>query len=116
MILYVDMRVNAAALPAVVTVADLCGEVLYRAVVRRGDNRFCLRVRRRNIMISVRPLNGAFNPSFRYFKFGCARRARLSLDFRFDGGTVASEQTFYLYDENYLFPVASALMNFNGVS
>ena len=107
-----DFTVSNRGLPAIIIIRAMSGElILYKKVYCR-QNRLCFCSRSRNLIITVRPFDaGLYEKSF-FLKFGCRPCVKLRLDFDFTAR--ASEQVFYLYDENYFFPIPSAELEFFG--
>ena len=108
------VKVSENALPADFTVRDFSGRlILYRRICRRR-NAICFDTCARNLIIAVRPLNAAYTENSQFLKFGCEPCYALRLAFDFPQPVSAAMQEFYLIDENYLFPVAKAMLNFLG--
>lgn len=110
-----DFTVSERGLPAIIIIRTMSGElVLYKKVYCR-QNRLCFCSRSRNLIITVRPFDaGLYEKSF-FFKFGQKSCYRLWLDFKFTAQNAREElQSFYLYDENYFFPIKSAELKFFG--
>ena len=110
MFLFVDLSAEAEGLPCEAIVRDHLGGAVYRTIVSRTENRLCLRLESGRFSISLRPLRRGFYADRRYFTLGDRKCAYLNLSFRFRQET--AEQTFYLYDGNYHFPINAATLYF----
>ena len=109
-----DFTVSGNALPALVIIRGFSGRlILYRRVFS-GQNTLCFCTRERNLIITVRPYNSCYEEKSFFIKFGALPCYRLRLDFEFTPKSVEAVQDFYLYDENYRFPIPYAVLSFDG--
>ena len=109
-------NVSAFALPAVLTVRDFNGNLVFYKKVFVGKNCVCFKTLSRNLIITVRPVNSEYLSSRVFIKLPCACFYLLRYNFVLFKSFNESEQEFYLQDENYSFPVKSALLSFYGKS
>ena len=108
-----DFTVSDRGLPALVIIRNFDGElILYKKIFFRR-NRLCFCSKSRNLIITVRPFDAGFYEKSYFIKFGRYSCYDMRLDFRFTAEDAREElQTFYLYDENYMFPIKSANLFF----
>lgn len=109
-----NFSVSENALPALITVRSFDGRlILYKKIYQRR-NLLCFCSKNRNLIITVRPYNADFYEKSYFLKTGCRPCVNISLDFNFTAENSVSPQTFYLFDENYLFPIERAILFFTG--
>ena len=76
--------VSRKGLPAVLTVRNFDGEILFYKVIFTKENVVCFNTcGSRNIIVAVRPYNADFYESSQFIKLPCARCYRLYLSFNF---------------------------------
>lgn len=104
-------------LPALIIIRNMSGELVLHKRVYFRRNRLCFCSKSRNLIITVRPFDAGLYEKSYFLKFGNLSCYDLRLDFKFTARSVREElQTFYLYDENYAFPIESAFLYFSGGS
>ena len=109
-----QVTVSRNGLPALIIIREFSGRlILYRRVYQR-QNSLCFCSDSRNVIITVRPFNADFYEKSYFLKFGCRPCYNINLDFVFTAAIIGTIQRFYLYDENYLFPIESATLFFSG--
>ena len=109
------LSVSQNGLPAVLTVRNFDGEILFYQVIRRKNNCVCFDTfGSRNIIVAVRPFNSDYYENSRFIKLPCVpcQTLWLSFDFVKRTGGAGFTQTFYLYDENYGFPISDGILRF----
>lgn len=109
-----EFSVSQNALPAVITVRSFDGRLILYETVYQRRNLLCFCSRSKNLIITVRPVNADFYEKSYFLKFGCRSCVKLRLDFNFTARAIESEQKFYLFDENYSFPIERAILYFSG--
>lgn len=112
-----DFTVSDNGLPSLIIIRNFDGElVLYKRVYCRR-NRLCFCSKSRNLIITVRPFDAGIYEKSYFIKFGRLPCYCIRLDFKFTEKSPREElQTFYLYDENYAFPIERAFLYFSGGS
>ena len=107
-----DFSVSENSLPALLIIRSFDGRlILYKRVYER-QNFLCFCSEHRNLIITVRPMNADYYEQSYFIKFGCSPCYNLRLDFNFTAESIERLQTFYLFDENYSFPIESATLFF----
>ena len=107
-----NFSVSENALPALITVRSFDGRlILYKKVYRR-QNAVCFCTNAKNLVITVRPMSADYYEQSYFIKFGRRPCYDLRLNFDFTAQNGESLQTFYLFDENYLFPIEDATLFF----
>ena len=108
------LRIGSLGLPAIVTVRNGRGRLLFygRARGRLNVLQFC--TRERFLVVAVKPINSAYPTSLRFIKLSlCACQTHyLTFPYFEPACEPEVEETFYLSDERYGFPVESALLSF----
>ena len=113
MTIRLDFTVSRNGLPAIIIIREMSGRlILYKTVYFRR-NRLCFCSESRNVIITVRPFNADYYEKSYFLKLGCLPCYDIRLDFRFTAAVTATVQRFYLFDENYLFPIESATLFFS---
>ena len=110
-------NVSEKGLPAVLTIRNFDGELLYYKKVRTRRDCVCFDTfGSRNIIVTVRPYNASYYESSKFIKLSCmpCQRLYLSFDFVEKSSGAGFTQDFYLYDKNYRFPV-SGILRFLGL-
>ena len=110
--------VSRKGLPAVLTVRNFDGEILFYKVIFTKENVVCFNTcGSRNIIVAVRPYNADFYESSQFIKLPCARCYRLYLSFNFvkRTGDALPTQIFYLCDAVYRFPIRDATLEFRNL-
>ena len=105
-------------LPAVLTVRDFNGEILFYRVINSKENAVCFNTcGKRNIIVSIRPYSADYYESSQFIKLPCVRCYRLYLSFDFVKRTGDAEvtQVFYLCDAVYRFPIRDATLEFGNL-
>lgn len=109
-----NFSVSENALPALLIIRSFDGRlILYKRVYERR-NFLCFCSEHRNLIITVRPMSADFYEQSYFIKFGCRPCYNLRLNFNFTAINTGAIQTFYLFDENYLFPIERATLFFSG--
>lgn len=110
-----DFSVSENALPALITVRSFGGRLILYGKVRRRRNVLYFCTESRNLVVTVRPMNGDFDEKSYFIKFGRCPCADIRLHFNFaERYSAETLQTFYLTDLNYGFPVENAKLSFSG--
>ena len=112
-----NFTVSQNGLPALLIIRSFDGRlILYRRVYNRQSCvSFCSRSR--NLIITVRPISADFYEKSYFLKLGCSPCVNLRLDFNFTAAIAREDlQTFYLIDEHYSFPIASAELIFKAIN
>ncbi|MDY6367311.1 MAG: hypothetical protein SPL13_02190 [Clostridia bacterium] len=112
----VKLKVNiaAAGLPADFTVRDYNGNIVFYRRFVGSENCFCFNTQSRNLIFTVRPLNAAFFEVSKFFRLPCAKCVCAELFYGFSSISPIISQRFTLLDANYLFPISSAMLYFDG--
>lgn len=109
-----EFSVSENALPALIIIRSFDGRlILYKRVYQRR-NFLCFCSKSRSLIFTVRPMNADFYEKSYFLKIGCRSCVNLRLDFKFTAENIERLQTFYLFDENYSFPIESAKLFFTG--
>ena len=104
--------VSENSLPALLIIRGFDGRlILYKKVYQR-QNTVCFCTCTKNLIITVRPMNADYYEQSYFIKLGRRPCYDLRLDFNFTAQARESLQTFYLFDENYLFPIEEATLLF----
>ena len=109
-----DFTVSGKGLPALIIIRDFYGGLILYEKVYQRRNRLCFRSKSRNLIITVRPFDADLYEKSYFLKFGCRPCYGVRLDFKFTETGGGEKQTFYLYDENYDFPIPQAVLEFFG--
>lgn len=104
--------VSENALPALITVRTFDGRLILYEKVYRRRNAVCFCTCAKNLIITVRPFSDDYYEQSYFIKLGRRPCYDLRLDFSFTAQNGESLQTFYLFDENYLFPIEEANLLF----
>ena len=107
-----NFTVSENALPALITVRSFDGRLILYEKVYRRQNAVCFCTCAKNLIITVRPFNADFYENSYFLNFGRCFCANIRLNFNFAAQDGESLQTFYLFDENYLFPIEDATLIF----
>lgn len=107
-----EFTVSENALPALIIVRSFGGRLVFYKRVCGGRNVIFFCTSERNLIITVRPYNANFAEQSFFIKLRRKNCQNLFLNFRFAEEDGETEQTFYLYDLNYRFPVLSATLRF----
>ncbi|MBR0188942.1 MAG: hypothetical protein IJQ23_00990 [Clostridia bacterium] len=109
-----DFTVSDTGLPAIIIIRNMSGELILYEKVYCRRNRLCFCSRSRNLIITVRPFDAGLYEQSYFIKFGRRACYNIRLTFNFTVRNVAATQTFYLFDENYSFPIERANLFFSG--
>ena len=106
------VNVDAAGLPADLIIRDYDGNIVfYKRFIRRVSIcTFC--TIKRNLIVSVRPLDADYDEQSKFIRFPCAKCVCAELFFGFVSQK-PYEQTFNLLDKNYGFPILNAILTFS---
>lgn len=107
-----NFNISPNALPALLTVRDFRGRLVFYEKIYFPRNRLCFCTRAKNLIISVSPYNAAYHEKSYYIKLEECGCTCFRLNFDVEERDVSSEQNFYLVDYNYGFPVLSAILRF----
>ena len=112
MIVKLKIKVGAEGLPADLIVRDYDGNIVfYKRFIRRET--FCtFCIRKRSLIVSVRPYNSDYDEQSKFIRFPCAKCVCAELFFGFVSQK-PYEQTFSLLDKNYGFPILNAILTFS---
>ena len=109
-----EFSVSENALPALIIIRSMGGELILYKRIYSSRNYLCFCSKSRNLIFTVRPLNADFYEKSYFIKLGCCPCYEISLDFLFTADRNTALQTFYLYDETYMFPIKNAELYFLG--
>ena len=115
MMTVIDVFVENRVLPAVLTITDFNGDVLFKTALSDVKTRLYICGRPQKLAINVTPTNENYYPSTRFIDL-CALpcEAKLTLAFSLRQVPSPAPQEFFLTDEKYSFPIARAIMYFVG--
>ena len=111
MLLRLYLSVDSGGLPAICTVGDTNGNVLFKKKLTRADETITLNVCAYGIVIKLSPVGGERYSSARFIRtYSLPDCYCIRLCFAFRQATFL--QNFYLYDKTYLLPVKYAALFF----